>query len=114
MRSPMISPAVSALLASLVSLFRSRRALHLKILALQHQVAVYQRSMPRSRLQPTDRLFWSWLSRLWAGWQEALAFVQPRMVIAWQQSCFREHWWRLSQPRKPGRPAVAKEVRHLI
>src|SRR5262245_15400472 len=46
MRSPMIPPAVSALLAFLISLFRSRRALHLKILALQHQVAVYQRSVP--------------------------------------------------------------------
>ena len=67
----MMPPAVSALLAFLVSLFWSRRALHLKILALQHQVEVYQRSVPRPRLQPADRLFWSWLSRLWAGWQEA-------------------------------------------
>jgi hypothetical protein len=30
-----------------------------------------------------DRLFWSWLSRLWPGWQQALEFVQPRTVIAW-------------------------------
>jgi len=110
----MIPLAVSALLAFLVSLFRSRRALHLKILALEHQVAVYQRSVPRPRLQPTDRLFWSWLSRLWADWQEALAFVQPRRVIAWQRRRFREHWWCVSQHRRPGRPAVANEVRHLI
>jgi len=37
---------------------------------------------------PYDRsaVFWSWLSRLWSGWQSTLAFVQPRTVIAWQRS----------------------------
>ena len=52
----MMPPVVSALLAFLVSLFQSHRALQLKILALQPQVAVYQRSVPRARLQPADRL----------------------------------------------------------
>ncbi len=65
-------------------------------------------------LRATDRLCWAWLSRLWSGWRHALAFVQPRTVIAWQQQRFRDHWRRLSQPGKPGRPAVAKEVRALI
>jgi hypothetical protein len=31
-------PVISALLAFVVSLFQSRRALHLRVLALQHQV----------------------------------------------------------------------------
>jgi hypothetical protein len=34
-------PVVSALLALVSSLLRSRWALHLQVLALQHQVAVY-------------------------------------------------------------------------
>jgi len=59
-------------------------------------------------------VFWSWLAQLWPGWQSTLAFVQPRTVIAWQRQRFREHWWRLSQRGKPGRPAIAKEVRELI
>ena len=105
---------VSALLAFLAAYFRSRRALQLEILALRHQLAVYQRSVPRSRIQPSDRLFWSWLACLWSGWQAALAFVQPRTVVAWQQKRFREHWRRLSQRGKPGRPAMAQEVRVLI
>ena len=88
--------------------------MQLEILALRHQVAVYQRSVPRPRIQPTDRLLWSWLARAWAGWQDALTFVQPRTVIAWQQQRFREHWRRLSQGRRPGRPMVRKEVRELI
>ena len=88
--------------------------MQLEILALHHQVAVYQRSVPRPRIQPTDRLLWTWLARLWAGWQNALAFVQPRTVIAWQQKRFREHWRRLSQGTKSGRPIVGKDIQALI
>ena len=107
-------PVVAALLAFVVSLFQSRQALYLRILALQHQVSVYKRAVPRPRLCPTDWLFWAWLSQLWPGWQSALAFVQPRTVIVWQRKRFRDHWRRLSQQGKPGRPAIAKEVRALI
>jgi Integrase core domain len=103
-------PVISALVACVAGLFRSRASLHLEHLALRHQLAVYQRSVPRPRIRMTDRLFWSWLSRLWSGWQSALAFVQPRTVIAWQQQRFRDHWRRLSQQGPPGRPAVAQNV----
>jgi transposase InsO family protein len=113
MRFLMVPSLVSALLAMFASLFRSRWAMHLQILALRHQVAVYKQSVPRPKLQPTDRLLWVWLSRLWPGWQDALALVQPRTVIAWQRQRCRAHWRRLSQQGKPGRPAIAKEVRHL-
>ena len=101
-------PVMSALLTFVVALCRSRASLCLENLALRHQVAVYQQTIPRPRLRPTDRLFWAWLSRLWPGWQEALAFVQPRTVIAWQRQRFRDHWRRLSQQGTPGRPAIAQ------
>jgi hypothetical protein len=107
-------PIVSALLALASSLVRSRWALHLQVLALQHQVAVYQQTVRRPRLSSTDRLFWSRLSWLWAGWQDVLALVQPQTVIAWQHTRFRDYWRGLSQRGKPGRPAIAKEVRELI
>src|SRR5919108_1633804 len=109
-----MQPVMSALLAFVVSLFRSRASLCLENLALRHQVAIYKQTIPRPRLRPSDRLLWGWLSRLWSSWQEALAFVQPRTVIAWQRKRFRAHWWRLSQRGTPGRPALAKEVRALI
>ena len=83
-------------------------------LALRHQLAVYQHTMPRPRIHPTDRLLWAWLSRLWSGWQRALAFVQPYTVIAWQRRRFRDHWRQLSQPGRPGRPPLAQEVHELI
>jgi putative transposase len=105
---------VSILLASISAWFRSRLSVQMELLALRHQVAVYKQSVSRPKLRPTDRLLWVWLSRLWPGWQAVLEFVQPRTVIAWQKKRFCEHWRRLSQSGKPGRPAIVKEVRKLI
>jgi transposase InsO family protein len=109
----MMLSVVYALWAYGISTFRSREALRLENMALRHQVAVYQRTV-RPRIQRTDRLFWTWLARLWAGWQEAPVFVQPRTILAWQRQRFREHWRRVSHQGKPGRPAIAKDVRDLI
>jgi hypothetical protein len=99
---------VSILLTSVLDWFRSRLAMQMELIALRHQVAVYQQSISRPKLRPPDRLLWVWLSRLWPGWQEALEFVQPRTVIAWQKKRFRDYWRRLSQSGKPGRPAISK------
>ena len=73
--------------------------MQMEFIALRHQVSVYQQSVSRPKLRPSDRLLWAWLSRLWPGWQQALAFVQPRTVIAWQKKRFRDYWRRLSQTR---------------
>jgi hypothetical protein len=74
---------IAAALADLASWCQSRHAMQLAILALRHQRAVYQHRIKPPQRKSTDRLFWTWLSRLWSGWQQALAFVQPRTVIAW-------------------------------
>jgi putative transposase len=105
---------ISVLLASTTTWFRSRLSMQIELIALRHQVAVYNQSISRPKLRPTDRLLWVWLSRLWPSWQKALAFVQPRTVMAWQKKRFRDHWRRLSQSGKPGRPAISKEVCELI
>jgi hypothetical protein len=54
----------------------------MEILALRHQLSVYQRACSRPQLKPADRIFWAWLSRIWAGWHDALVIVQPITVIA--------------------------------
>ncbi len=107
-------PVVSVLLASIGTCFRSRLTMQMELIALRHQVAVYKQSICRPKLWPTDRLLWVWLSRLWPGWQQALEFVQPRTVIAWQKKRFRAYWRRLSQSGKPSRSAISGEVRELI
>jgi hypothetical protein len=102
-----------ALLASARCSFQSRVEMQLEVLALRHQLSVYQRRGQRTRTHLADRLLWAWLARTWAGWRGALVFVQPSTVIAWQRRKFRFHWTYLSR-RTPGRPPVAKELRDLI
>src|SRR4029453_12775281 len=114
MRGFPMQSVFSALIAYIVSHLRSHEFLRLENMALRHQLVVYQHTVKCPKLRPADRLFWSWLSRLWSDWKEALAFVQPRTVIAWQKKRFRDYWRQLSQRGKLGRPSLSKEVRDLI
>jgi len=105
---------VVSLLTFIMSWLRSRRSMQMEIVSLLHQLCVYQRSVRRPIIEPEDRVIWSWLARRWSGWKEALLFVQPRTVMAWQRKRFRAHWTKLCQGGKPGRPTLSKEVRALI
>jgi len=109
-----MKPIVCALLLLVSTVIRSRLSLQLEIVALRHQLAVYQRTAKRPQIGSGDRILWSWLSRRWSGWREALVFVQTGTVIAWQRKRFRDHWAKLSQQGRPGRPQVAEEIRALI
>ena len=60
--------------------FRSRASLQIENLALRHQLNVLRRTRRRPRIRPADRAFWSWLSRVWPGWRDALVIVQPETV----------------------------------
>jgi len=114
MWSQQMKDAFRSLLSLVILALGTRAWMHLEILALRHQLTVYQRSEVPPRIKPMDRLFWAWLPKVWSGWQDVLLFVQPATVIAWQRRRFREHWTRLSRKRRPGRPSVPLEVRELI
>jgi hypothetical protein len=75
-------PVISALLAFIAALFRSRASLHLEHLALRHQLAVYKQTVGRPQLHPTDRLLWAWLSRLWSGWESGVRSASYRHRLA--------------------------------
>ena len=93
--------------------FAVRAALAAENLALRHQMVVLQRSVKRPKLRKRDRIFWSWLSRIWKGWRSALLIVQPGTVVAWHRQGFKLYWrWKSS--KKPGRPPVDREIRGLI
>ncbi len=109
-----MKPIVSALIAFVATQLRSRLSMQLEIVALRHQLGVYQRSARRPRLGSGDRVLWSWLSRHWSRWRQVLIFVRPATVTAWQRRRFRDHWSKLSQRGKPGRPPVPEEVKALI
>ncbi len=103
-----------AFFALLASTFRTRAALQAEILALRHQLAVFQKNGPRRlRLHRCDRLLWVLLYRFWSGWRRCLAMVQPDTVIRWHRKAFAWHWTRKSR-RLPGRPEVAANIRDLI
>jgi hypothetical protein len=86
----------------------------LETMALRHQLAVLERSAKRPRLSPVDRCFWIMFSTLWSSWPDALTIVQPDTVRCWRRQGWRYHlqWWHGRQ--RPGRPAIAAEIRALI
>ena len=106
---------MTALLAAFRSSVRARLELSAEILALHHQLAVLQRQAPRRPpLGRADRLLWVLLSRPWPNWRRAIQIVTPDTVVRWHRRGFGLYWrWR-SSPRRPGRPAVAADVRALI
>ena len=63
------------LLRLLPMLCGSHRQVALENLAWRHQVAVYKKTVARPKVCGSDRLFWVALSRVWAGWRQALVIV---------------------------------------
>jgi len=88
--------------------------LQLELLALRHQLAVSERTSPRLKLCPADRLLWVILSRILPTWRDALVIVKPETVVGWHRKGFRLFWTWKSRRRRGGRPAIPREVRDLI
>ena len=105
---------ILGLWAFLRALFTGAAVVALENLALRHQLAVLQRSVPRPRLSRCDRLLWVWLSRLWAGWRTTLVIVRPATVLAWHRRGFQLYWRWKSRPNPVGRPRLDAELRTLI
>src|SRR5205823_6221828 len=102
-----------AVVSIFVFRFRSRAALELKLLALQHQLAVLRRQRPgQPQLSSLDRLLWVLLYRIWPKVIDAMVLIKPATVVEWHRKGFRYYWrWR---SRRPGRPRISREIRDLI
>ena len=75
-----------AIVSIFVFRFRSRAALELKLVALQHQLAVLRRQRPgRPQLSSLDRLLWMLLYRIWPQIIDAMVLVKPATVVEWSQ-----------------------------
>jgi hypothetical protein len=101
---------LSAVLSLFAFRFRSRAALELKLVALQHQLAVLRRQRRgRPQLSSLARLLWVLLYRVWPQVIDAMVLVKPATVIEWHRNGFRFYWrWR---SRRPGRPGINLEIR---
>lgn len=108
-----LSPFLSTL--TLFSVFRSRAALQVEILALRHQIGALRGSAKkRPKVTVADRVLWTWLSGVWVDSRSALIIVKPETVITWHRKGFRSFWtWKVRHGRT-GRPVVSREVRDLI
>src|SRR3989449_1210781 len=102
------------LLRLLPLLCGAHRHVALENLALRHQLAVYKKTVTRPKVHRSDRLFWVALSRVWAGWRQALVIVSPNTVLRWQRRLFREHWTKLSGRPTRGRPPINPEITALV
>jgi hypothetical protein len=102
---------LAALFEVLLALVAGRNFV-LENLALRQQLAIFRRTAPRPRLLVSERLFWVVLRRVWSGWADVLALVQPATVVAWHRAGFGLFWtWKSG---RPGRPRAHDEVRALI
>src|SRR5438128_7633160 len=86
----------------------------LENIALREQLAIFQRSVRRPKIRPTDRLFWVCLRKVWKEWKSALVIVRPETVLDWQRRRFRRYWSQLSQHKNPGRPRTNADIRKLV
>src|SRR3954470_1813148 len=107
-------PWLLVLLRSLALVCRGHRAVALENLALRQQLAVFQRTVKRPSLRPSDRLFWVVLSRAWQNWRAALIIVQPGTVVRWHRQWLRRRWTRRSTHARPGCPGTDTAIRTSI
>ena len=101
------------ILRGLVAAFQAQLSLTVENMALRQQLAVLRRTAKKPRLTAVDRGFWLVLLRLWPGWRDALALVQPETVVRWHRSGFRA-FWRWKSSRGAGRPAEEARLQALI
>lgn len=86
----------------------------LEHIALQHQIAVLERSAKRPRFSTADRLFWILLATLWSRWQDTLKIVQADTVRHWRRQGLLQHWSWCREAKCPGRPPIPGETQALI
>jgi transposase InsO family protein len=99
---------------AVIGLFRSRASLEAEILTLRHQLNVLRRKSPkRLTFSNFDRLVFATLYRLAPRILDALAIVEPEIVIGWHRAGFRL-FWRWKSRCGVGRPKVPLEIRQLI
>jgi putative transposase len=89
---------------------RSREFKELEIVVLRHELAVLRRQISRPRLDERDRVFLAAASQL-LGRTSRSFFVRPDTLLGWHRQLVRRRWTYAG--RRPGRPAVAEEIREL-
>src|SRR2546429_5196457 len=90
MAATTMSSLFVTLFALAASSFRTRAALQAEILALRHQLAVFQKNAPRRvRYHRCDRLLWVVLSRFWPGDRKSTRLNSSHGYISYAVFCLQ-------------------------
>ena len=100
------------LLGLVVLLSRRERSKELEILVLRHELSILRRQVRQPRFEPHDRLLLAALSRVLPRRSWSAFPVRPETLLHWHRRLVARQW---THPhRKPGRPAIAAEVREVV
>jgi transposase InsO family protein len=103
---------LSRLLELVVLFARGDRAKELEILVLRHELSILRRQAGRPRFEAHDRLLLAALSRMLPRHSWNAFSVRPETLLRWHRRMVARRW---TYPhRRPGRPALGRDVRELI
>jgi putative transposase len=92
--------------------FCTRVALVAENLFLRKQLALFQERKTRPRRTTGSfRLAMVALAKFF-DWRKALVIVKPETFVRWHRTAFKMFW--RGKSRKPGRPALPKDLRELV
>ena len=92
-------------------LFRAADSNELEIVVLRHELAILRRQVHRPTFRPADRWFLAAASHLLPRVRWSVFLVAPATLLRWHRWIVAKRW---TYPRRPGRPAIAKERRAAI
>ncbi|MBT8226621.1 MAG: transposase family protein [Dactylosporangium sp.] len=99
------------ILAWLALFTRSRASLHAELLVLRHENQVLRRTIPKPKLDWSDRFLLAALIRKLPTLLRRQRLVTPATVLAWHRRLVAKHW---TYPQRPGRPPVDPATVALI
>ena len=103
---------VCRLLELIVLVGRRDRAKEIEILVLRHELSILRRQVRSPRFAPHDRLLLAGLSRMLPRRSWSVFLVRPETLLRWHGRLVARRW---TYPhRRPGRPAIGRDVRELV
>jgi hypothetical protein len=101
------------MISFLLSFFKTKAQLQLEIVFLWKQLEILSRTDKKFKIRKRDRLFFTFMKRIFANWKSSLIIIKPGTVIKWHRKGFKLYWeWKCRN--NGGRPKIPQEQINLI